>query len=109
MISHKHVHNTIKEQSLVKQLAAIAVPFGVAASPDLTILPVALAASALGAVAITGVLGVFALFTIGTFVGLTVIATLAGYQIKGDWLEKNANTITSIVLIAIGIVAYIGF
>jgi hypothetical protein len=32
-----------------------------------------------------------------------------GYQIKGEWLERNATTITAIVLIAIGIVAYIGF
>ena len=84
------------------------VPFGVAASPDLTILPVAFAASTVGTVAVTGVLSVFALVTIGTFIGLTVVATLAGYQIKGDWLEKHANTITSLVLIAIGIVAYIG-
>ncbi|GAC1364715.1 MAG: hypothetical protein NVSMB44_24620 [Ktedonobacteraceae bacterium] len=94
---------------MVKRLAAIAVPFGVAASPDLTILPVALAASAVGTGAIVSVLGTFAVLTIGTFIGLTVIATLIGYQIKGKWLEKNANAITSIVLIAIGILAYIGF
>jgi hypothetical protein len=81
----------------------------VAASPDLTILPVALAASAMGAPMVGGVLGVFAALTIVTFVGLTVIATLAGYQIKGVWLEKNANTITSLVLVAIGVVAFIGF
>ncbi len=44
-----------------------------------------------------------------TFIGLTVLATLAGYQIKGEWLERNANTITAIVLVAISAVAYIGF
>ena len=97
------------EQSLARRLAAIAVPFGVAASPDLTILPVALGASAVGGEAIVGVLGVFAALTIGTFVCLTVLATLAGYQVKGAWLENNANTITSLVLIALGIVAYVGF
>lgn len=96
-------------QTLAKRLAAIAVPFGVAASPDLTILPVALAASAVGGGVVVGVLGVFAALTIGTFIGLTVLATLAGYQIKGAWLENNANTITSLVLIVLGIVAYIGF
>lgn len=107
--AHEHSHHLTQEQSLVKRLAAIAVPFGVAASPDLTILPVALAASTMGGVAVTGVLSIFALFTIGTFVGLTAVATLAGYQLKGAWLEENANTITSIVLVVIGVVAYIGF
>jgi len=107
--AHEHAHHQVQGQPLVKRLAAIAVPFGVAASPDLTILPVVLAASAIGGVAVTSVLGVFALLTISTFVGLTMIATLVGYQIKGDWLEENANTITSIVLVIIGIVAYVGF
>lgn len=105
---HEHKYNLSEESSLLKRLTAIAVPFGMAASPDLTILPVALAASALGTGAVIGVLSLFAIVTLMTFVGLTVIATLAGYQIKGDWLEKNANTITSLVLIAIGIVAYMG-
>ncbi len=118
---HGHVHHThdqenlqgtkksASQQTLAGRLAAIAVPFGVAASPDLTILPVALAASAVGGGAIVGVLGVFAALTIVTFIGLTVLATLAGYQIKGAWLENNANTITSLILIAIGIVAFVGF
>lgn len=106
--SHKHKDSLGKEQPLINRLAAVVVPFGMAASPDLTILPVALAASTVGTVAIVGVLSVFAVFTIATFIALTVIATMAGYQVKGDWLEKNANTITSLVLIAIGIVAYLG-
>ena len=111
---HMHEHGqTAKkpanQQTLAGKLATIAVPFGVAASPDLTILPVALAASAVGGGAVIGVLGVFAALTIGTFISLTVLATLIGYQIKGAWLENNANTITSLVLIAIGVVAFIGF
>ena len=110
--SSQHVHATAKpanQQTLAGKLAAIAVPFGVAASPDLTILPVALAASAIGGGAVVGVLAVFAALTIATFIGLTVLATLAGYQVKGAWLENNANTITSLVLIAIGVVAFVGF
>lgn len=95
--------------SMPGRLAAIAVPFGVAASPDLTILPVALAASALGAGAIAGTLVAFGIITMATFVGLTVFATLAGYQIKGEWLEDHATTITAVVLVAIGIVAFVGF
>lgn len=105
---HDHDEHSKHEQPLLRRLAAIAIPFGVAASPDLTILPVALAASAVSMGAVISVLGTFALFTIGTFIVLTVIATLAGYQIKGDWLEDNANTITALVLMAIGIVAFIG-
>lgn len=107
----EHAHaprHATDHQPLAKRLAAIAVPFGVAASPDLTVLPVALAASAVGRGAVAGVLVVFAALTMGTFVGLTVLATLAGYQIKGEWLEDNATTITALVLIAIGVVAYIG-
>lgn len=117
-LEHEHNHaneheqvvqKPAKQQTLAGKLATLAVPFGVAASPDLTILPVALAASAVGGGAVVSVLGVFAALTIGTFIGLTVLATLVGYQIKGAWLENNANTITSLVLIAIGVVAFIGF
>ena len=108
---HEHIQATkpIKQQTLARKLATIAVPFGIAASPDLTILPVALAASAVSGGAVVGVLGIFAALTIGTFIGLTVLATLIGYQIKAAWLENNANTITSLVLIAVGVVAFIGF
>ncbi len=98
-----------RQQTLARRLAAVAVPFGVAASPDLTILPVALAASAIGRGTVVGVIVVFAVLTMATFIGLTVLATLAGYQIKGEWLERHATTITALVLIAIGAVAYIGF
>lgn len=119
---HDHMHSfghehagastdveTATVRPIPRRLAAIIVPFGVAASPDLTILPVALAASAVGGVAIASVLVVFASVTMATFVGLTVLATIAGYQVKGEWLERHANTITALVLIAIGVVAYIGF
>ncbi|GAC1669528.1 MAG: hypothetical protein PVS3B3_39600 [Ktedonobacteraceae bacterium] len=114
--AHNHPHERdytptkpATQQTLAGKLAAIAVPFGIAASPDLTILPVVLAASAVGGGAVLSVLGVFSILTIGTFIALTVLATLAGYQIKAAWLENNANTITSLVLIAIGVVAFIGF
>ena len=114
--THSHEHEATpatesspSQRTLARRLATIAVPFGVAASPDLTILPVALAASAIGGSAVVGVLSVFAVLTIGTFIVLTVLATLVGYQVKGTWLENNANTITSLVLIVIGVVAFIGF
>lgn len=113
---HPHEHDEHESEpvgavggSLGRRLAGIAIPFGVAASPDLTILPVALAASAVGRVPVAGVLVVFAAVTMAMFVGCTVLATLAGYQIKGEWLERNATTITALVLIGIGMVAYVGF
>jgi hypothetical protein len=92
----------------VGRLAAIVGPFGAAASPDLTILPIALAASAVGVGAVLGALAFFTLATLATFVTLTVAATLAGYQIRGDWLESHGTVITAAVLIAVGIAVFAG-
>ena len=118
--SHRHIHghehdehhergaHTSKEHSDVKGLTAILIPFGAAASPDLTILPVFLAASAIGLGTVIGVLTTFSVVTLSTFVLLTVGATVAGYQVKGEWLEDHGNTITAIVLLVIGIAVYLG-
>lgn len=95
------------ERSALQRFAAIAGPFGAAASPDLTILPVALAASAAGLAAVVGTLVSFTVVTLATFVVLTVVATLAGYQVKGEWLEEHGNLITALVLIAIGVVVFL--
>ena len=103
-----HRHALDNDQSAARRLAAIAVPFGAAASPDLTILPVFLAASAIGLGTVVGVLATFSLVTLMTFVSLTVAATVAGYQVKGEWLEDHGNTITAVVLIGIGIAVYVG-
>jgi ABC-type nickel/cobalt efflux system permease component RcnA len=108
--SHESGHGagaTPVERSAVQRFAAIAGPFGAAASPDLTILPVALAASAIGLGAVLGTLVAFTIATLGTFVVLTVAATLAGYQVKGEWLEEHGTLITAFVLISIGIVVYL--
>jgi len=83
-------------------LAAVMVPFGAAASPDLTILPVFLAATTAGAGAAIGSLVVFAAVTIATIVGLTLLACFGGYQIRGRWLERWGNAFTALVLIVIG-------
>jgi nickel/cobalt transporter (NicO) family protein len=106
--SHGHVTNAVPvERSAMQRFAAIAGPFGAAASPDLTILPVALAASTIGVGAVVGTLISFSVVTLGTFVVLTVAATLAGYQVKGEWLEEYGNLITALVLIAIGVVVFL--
>jgi nickel/cobalt transporter (NicO) family protein len=90
------------------RLAAIVVPFGAAASPDLTVLPVALAASGIGLGAVGGVLVTFSAVTLGTFVVMTVGATVAGYQVKGEWLEDHGMLITAAVLAVIGVAVFAG-
>lgn len=87
---------------------AVMVPFGAAASPDLTILPVFLAATTAGAGAAIGSLVVFAAVTIVTIVTLTLVATAGGYQIGGRWLDRWGNAITSGVLLVIGALVLAG-
>jgi nickel/cobalt transporter (NicO) family protein len=89
-------------------LAAVMVPFGAAASPDLTILPVFLAATTAGVATAIGSLVVFAAVTIGTIVGLTLTATRGGYEIRGQWLEQWGNAFTALVLVIIGLLVLTG-
>ena len=89
-------------------LAAVMVPFGAAASPDLTILPVFLAATTAGIATAVGSLVIFAAVTIGTIVGLTLAAARGGYQIQGEWLERWGNVFTAAVLIIIGLLVLLG-
>jgi len=84
------------------------VPFGAAASPDLTILPVFLAATTAGVATAVGSVVIFATVTIGTIVGLTLAAVRGGYQIRGQWLERWGNALTAIVLIVIGALVLTG-
>ncbi len=84
-------------------LAAVMVPFGAAASPDLTILPVFLAAAAVGVGTAVGSVVIFAAVTIGTIVGLTLAAARGGYQVRGEWLERWGNALTAGVLVTIGL------
>jgi nickel/cobalt exporter len=89
-------------------LLSLLVPFGAAASPDLTILPVFLAATTAGAATAIGSAVIFAAVTIATFVGLTVAAARGSYEIQGDWLERWGNTITAVVLLVIGGLVLLG-
>jgi nickel/cobalt transporter (NicO) family protein len=89
-------------------LAAVVVPFGAAASPDLTILPVFLAAATVGIATAIGSILIFAGVTIGTIVGLTVAAACGGYQFRGRWLERWGNVLTAIVLAVIGLLVLVG-
>ena len=106
--THAHQHPVDPGQRWGGRLAVVAVPFGVAASPDLTILPVALAAGAYGLASTAGVLAVFAAVTMAVFVGLTLAGAWLGYQMRAEWLERHASTVTAGVLIAVGAVAFAG-
>jgi hypothetical protein len=89
-------------------LAALMVPFGAAASPDLTILPVFLAATTAGVATAVSSIVVFAAVTIGTIVGLTLAAAKGSYQLRGEWLERWGNAITAAVLLIIGALVLVG-
>jgi nickel/cobalt exporter len=108
---HPHHHDQAHEHptaSGIRGLTAVMVPFGAAASPDLTILPVFLAAAAVGVATAVVSLLIFAAVTIGTIVGLTLAATRGGYQIRGEWLERRGNALTALVLIVIGALVLAG-
>jgi nickel/cobalt transporter (NicO) family protein len=103
-----HHDEHARERRGVRGLAAIMVPFGAAASPDLTILPVFLAAATAGVATAIGSLVIFAAVTIGTIVGLTLAATTGGYQIRGQWLDRWGNAVTAVVLVVIGALVLTG-
>jgi len=108
--SHDHAHEPEAEgphqhhhpPGRVRSLAAVMVPFGAAASPDLTILPVFLAATTAGLATAIGSLLVFAAVTIGTILTLTLAGARGGYQVRGHWLDRWGNALTAAVLVAIG-------
>ena len=105
---HGHDHEHDHDHGRLSGLAAVMVPFGAAASPDLTILPVFLAATTAGVATAVGSVVIFAAVTIGTIMGLTLAAARGGYQIKGDWLERWGNVFTAGVLGAIGLLVLLG-
>lgn len=104
---HAHDHEPAR-QGRFGGLAAVMVPFGAAASPDLTILPVFLASATAGLSTAVGSLIIFAAVTIGTIVGLTLVACFGGYQIQGQWLERWGTTLTALTLIIIGTLVLCG-
>lgn len=104
----RHDHPELHERRGVRGLAAVMVPFGAAASPDLTILPVFLAATTVGVATAIGSVVIFAAVTIGTIVGLTLAAARGGYQIRGQWLDRWGNAITALVLVLIGVFVLTG-
>jgi nickel/cobalt exporter len=114
---HDHPHvlssSEVDERVAAKErrlhgLASVMVPFGAAASPDLTILPVFLAATTAGVSTAISSLAIFAVVTIGTIVSLTLLACFGGHQIRGQWLERWGNAFTALVLVVIGALVLTG-
>jgi nickel/cobalt exporter len=108
---HGHTHTDGSGElrgSRLRGVAAVMVPFGATASPDLTILPVFLAAATVGVATAIGALVIFAGVTIGTIVGLTLVAARGGYEIRAQWLERWGNVLTALVLIVIGLLVLLG-
>jgi nickel/cobalt transporter (NicO) family protein len=102
---HHHPHDPAPG---TRGLAAFMVSFGAAASPDLTILPVFLAAAAVGTATAVGSLVIFAAVTVGTIVGLTLAAARGGYAIRAQWLDRWGHALTALVLIVIGALVLVG-
>jgi len=103
-----HDHRPPRPRSRLPGVAAVMVPFGAAASPDLTILPVFLAASASGPGPAVGSLAVFAVVTIATIITLTVLAAAGGYQLRTRWLDRWGNAVTAVTLVVIGALVLAG-
>jgi hypothetical protein len=92
-----------------RSLAGLLVPFGAAASPDLTILPVFLAAGTLGAGVALGSLAAFTLATVGTVVGLTTATALGARMLTAPWIDRRANLLTALTLLVIGALVALGW
>jgi nickel/cobalt exporter len=106
---HAHNHEPDgRHERPARGLLPFLASFGAAASPDLTILPVFVAAATAGVGAAVGSLLVFAAVTVATFVALTLLATAGAYKLGTGWLENSGNLLTVAVLLVIGILVLTG-
>ncbi len=105
---HDHDHGRDGDDHAGHGRGAFMVSFGAAASPDLTILPVFLAATAAGAGTAIASLVAFAVVTVTTIVVLTLLATIGGYGLRSQWLERWGNAFTALVLVVVGVLVLTG-
>lgn len=99
---HDHAHGAAHHHHDRQGLAGFLVPFGAAASPDLTILPVFLAAGAVGVAASITSLIVFATVTVATIVGLTTATAAGARLLTAPWIDRGANLLTAGTLLLVG-------
>ena len=90
------------------RVARVAVPMGVAASPNIAILPVLLLAQAFDPWVAVGALGMFACATIGAFIVFTLLAQTAADHLPLDFLEHHADDTAAALLVLLGIAAWVG-
>jgi hypothetical protein len=104
MHGHSHVgeRSHIHHGLVVTRLLGIVIPFEAAASPALSSLPIAFAASAIGPGAVAGVLLLSAFLTRATAVGITSLALIVGYRIRWAWIERYGSQLTAVVVLVIG-------
>lgn len=88
--------------------ARIAIPMGVAASPNIAILPVLLIAGAMGFWGVLAVLLAFALATVVAFLGFTLAAQLATERLPLGFLERHGDDTASAILVLLGAAAWLG-
>lgn len=105
-LEHEHDHDHDHPQDHTRRdpagFVGLLVPFGAAASPDLTILPIFLAAGALGTGAAVGSLMAFAGVTIATIVGLTTATAAGAKLLTASWIDRGANLLTAGTLLVVG-------
>ncbi len=89
-----------------RSLGQFIVPFGVAASPNLAIVPIILASVVLGWTPFLLALLAFTAGTLVTFLVLSVLGTMGGYLVDWPWLERSGDSVSAVLLTAIGIVAF---
>ena len=99
---HPHHHHHDRPPGRLRSRVAILAAFGAAASPDLTILPVLLAAGAIGGGVAAASLLCFAVATIATFVGLTLLSYAVGGLAHEQLLARFGGYFIAAVLVAVG-------
>jgi len=90
-----------------RSLGALAVPLGVAASPNLAVAPLLAAAEHSGPFAGLAALLAFAAATALAFVVLATLAAAGGRRLRLDWVEAHGELLAGLLLLGIGAYAWL--